>query len=197
MQECAAGQRAESDREPDDPGPGSDRRRPLLRVGEDVGEDGQGGREDEGSSEAHQAPSNDEHVRRPREAGEGRESSEGEDADLEGTLSSVAVPEAAADEQESGEHQRIRVDDPLQLAVRGVELLADPGQRHVHDRVVNHGKEHAEAQDAENDPAPAEDCVIEDEGGAGLTVGHGSPLSSPTSLRSSGRGRHGLSGRTP
>ena len=118
---------------------------PLPRVTEGVGQDGQRGREDEGGGQTHQRPGADQHVHRSRQPGEDREPGEGENAQRQRALSPETIPEAAPDEQESGERQRVGVDDPLQLAVRGVQLLAHPGQRHVDDGVVHHREEHAEA----------------------------------------------------
>ena len=53
-----------------------------------------------------------------------------------------------------GEHERVAVDDPLQLAVGGVEVVHDRGDRDVEHRVVEHDDEQAEAQDDEDPPTP-------------------------------------------
>ena len=59
-------------------------------------------------------------------------------------------------EEQAGEHERVAVDDPLQLAGRGVEVLDERGQGHVEDGVVEADDQQAEAQHAERPPAPVD-----------------------------------------
>ena len=73
--------------------------------------------------------------------------------DLERAAAPEPVTQAARGEQQAGEHQRVGVDHPLQLAVRRVELAHDRRDRDVEDRVVEHDHEQAEAEDGEDPPA--------------------------------------------
>ena len=53
---------------------------------------------------------------------EQRAEAEDDEPDLERAPAAEPVTEAAQREQQAGEHERVRVDHPLQLAVRRVEL---------------------------------------------------------------------------
>src|SRR5262249_58625911 len=62
-----------------------------------------------------------------------------------------------------GEHQGVRVDPPLQLALAGAEPgtgLGDRLERHVQHGVVEHDSHQAGDQDAEDEPAAAVDPVL-------------------------------------
>ena len=56
-----------------------------------------------------------------------RERAEAEDhePDLQRAAATEPVAQAAGGEEQAGEHERVRVDHPLQLAVRGVEVADD------------------------------------------------------------------------
>ena len=69
-------------------------------------------------------------------------------------------PRLPAGEQQAREHERVRVDHPLQLAVGGVEVAHDRGDRDVEDRVVEHDHEQAEAEDGEDPPPPLVGAVL-------------------------------------
>ena len=62
------------------------------------------------------------------------------------------VARAPAEEQEAAEHQRVGVDDPLQVRVGHVEVLLDRRQRDVHDRRVEDDHELRQADEDENEP---------------------------------------------
>jgi len=55
------------------------------------------------------------------------------DADEEHAAPTEPVTQRAAEKQEAGERQRVRVDHPLQARQTRVEVLADRRQRDVHD----------------------------------------------------------------
>ena len=81
---------------------------------------------------------------------------DGEDrhADQEDAPPAEAVAQRAADQQQRGEEERIRLDDPLRLGRRGVEFALDRRQRDVDDRAVD--ERHARAEDrGHQHPAPA------------------------------------------
>ncbi len=82
-----------------------------------------------------------------------REHAEEDEADLHRALAAEAVADAAAREQQPGEGEAVRVDDPLQRGDRGAEMLVERRERDVDDRVVDHDQEHAEAQDRQDQPA--------------------------------------------
>ena len=63
-------------------------------------------------------------------------------------------PRLPAVSSRPGEHQRVGVDHPLELAVRRVELARQRRDGDVEDRVVEHDHEQAEAQDEQDQPAP-------------------------------------------
>jgi hypothetical protein len=99
------------------------------------------------------ARAGDQRLRRSGEAGERRGGAEGGEADEQCPLAAELVAEATRGEQESGEHEQVRVDDPLQLAGRGTEPVGERGQGDVHDRAVDHHDEDGEAHDRERGPA--------------------------------------------
>ena len=63
LEEPPAGHRTEGDGQAGDAGPDADGLGPLGRVGEDVGQDGQGGREDQRGADAHGRPGGDQLLR--------------------------------------------------------------------------------------------------------------------------------------
>ena len=157
LQDPPSGHRTEGDGQAGDARPRADGLGPLGRVGEDVGQDGEGGREDQRRADAHGRPGGDQLLRGLGQAGEDREHGEGDHAQLQGTLAAEAVAQAARCEQQAGEHERVGVDHPLELAGAGAQLAADRRQRHVDDGVVDDDDEQAQAQHAEDRPAAALD----------------------------------------
>ena len=93
--------------------------RPAPRVGEDVGEDRQGGRHDQRAADAHDGPGGDQLVggARPRRPQHEPTPKITRPSDQR-AVAAEAVAEAAGGEQQAGEHERVGVDDPLQLAGR-------------------------------------------------------------------------------
>ena len=76
--------------------------------------------------------------------------------ELQGPLAAEPVAERPRRQQQAGEHERVAVDHPLELAVGGVEVAHERGQRHVEDGVVE--GDHHEAQ-AEHQQDPPAACV--------------------------------------
>ena len=95
----------------------------------------------------------DERGRGADEGGDRRSGAEHEQADHQRAAAAELVAHRARGEQQAGEHQRVGVDDPLQLAGARVQLLDQRGQRDVEDRVVDAHDEQAEAEDGEDPPA--------------------------------------------
>ncbi len=79
-----------------------------------------------------------------------RDRSEPEDdhAELERAAAAEAVAERAGREQQAREHERVRVDDPLQLAVGRVEVADERRDRDIEDRVVDDDDEQAQVEHA-------------------------------------------------
>ena len=90
-----------------------------------------------------------------------RRDAEDDEADGQRTLAPEPVAQAAGGEQQAGEHERVGVDDPLQLADAGAEVAHERGQRHVDDRVVDHDHEQAHAEHGERRPAAAVHAVVD------------------------------------
>ena len=88
-----------------------------------------------------------------RERRRERAEPEHDQAELQRAAPAEPVAEAAAGEQQAREHERVRVDHPLQLAVRGVEVAHDRRDGDVEDRVVEDDHQQAEAEDREDQPA--------------------------------------------
>ena len=74
-------------------------------------------------------------LRRGQAAGQRGRGEEREAADEEPAVAEQ-VAEPAAQQQEAAEGQQVGVDDPGQRGLGEAEVLADRGQRHVHDRRV-------------------------------------------------------------
>ena len=75
-------------------------------------------------------------------------------------VAAEAVAEAARGEQQAGEHDDVRVDDPLQLAGRRAQAalvgaVRQRRQRDVQDRVVERDHDEADAQHQQREPPPA------------------------------------------
>ena len=85
----------------------------------------------------------------------------------QGRLAPEAVTERTRGQQQTGEHDGVGVDDPLQLRAIGAELADDRRERDVEDRVVDADHHQRQAQHAERPPASTVDAV-----GAGR---HGTP----------------------
>ena len=77
---------------------------------------------------------------------------EDDDADEEDPLAPHQVAGAPAEKQEAAEGERVRVDDPLQVGVRHLQVFLDRGQRDVHDRRVEDDHELRHADEAEHEP---------------------------------------------
>ena len=90
---------------------------PRSSGGEDVGDDRQRRRHDERAADAHERAGGDQLLGAVGERRRERAETEDHEPDLQCTAPAEPVAEAAGGEQQAGEHQRVRVDHPLQLAV--------------------------------------------------------------------------------
>ena len=76
----------------------------------------------------------------------------------ERALAAVAIAERSRGEEQAGEHERVGVDDPLQIADARPEVAHQGGERHVDDRVVDHDHEEAHAEHRERAPPTRVEC---------------------------------------
>ena len=113
----AARDRADGDAEAGDAGPHADRLG-AFTGGKDGGDDRQRRGHDERAADAHEGAGGDQHLRRGRERGETRAEAEDGQADGEAAFAAEAVAEGAGGEEQAGEDEHVRVDDPLQLGAR-------------------------------------------------------------------------------
>ena len=84
-----------------------------------------------------------------------REPGEEHEADDKHALATEAIAELAAEQNQRRKHEDVRVDDPLQAALRRVQILLDRRQRDVHDGVVEHDHEQREAHRKQRQPHAA------------------------------------------
>jgi len=64
-----------------------------------------------------------------------------------------AVAEVPAGEEQTGEHQRVGVDDPLQARGPCFEIARHGRQRDIDDRVVDHHQQFGQTQRTERQPS--------------------------------------------
>ena len=147
-EEQAEGAAGAGDRAPD-----AHRAGAVLALGEGGGDDRQRRGGDQGGAEALHAARDDQHLARVGERVGGRRRAEERDADQEQPAAADEVGGAAAEEQEAAEHQRVGVDDPLQLLGAQIQIGLDRRQGDVDDRRVEHDHELREADDDEGGPA--------------------------------------------
>jgi hypothetical protein len=106
LDQPAARHRADGDAEARHGGPDADRLRPLLG-GEDVRQDGQGGRHDERAADAHQGAAGDQHVGARGDGRDNRGGAEHHQARHEGATAAEAVPEGTHREQQAREDEGV------------------------------------------------------------------------------------------
>ena len=157
--EDAAEQQAEGAAAGRDRAPDAERLRALLALREGGGDDRERGGGDERAAEALERPGADEPALRRREPVEQRGGREDRDAREEQPAPAEQVARAAAEQQEAAEHERVGVDDPLEVGGAEPEVGLDRRQRDVDHRRVEHDHELGEADDDEDDPAVALDIA--------------------------------------
>ena len=77
------------------------------------------------------------------------------------SLAAELVAQAAGGQQQAGEHQRVAIDDPLQLAVGGAQFVDQRGDGHVEDGVVHHDDQQAETQRGQGEPSPSVGTLVD------------------------------------
>ena len=146
---------------------------PLRRLGEQAHDQRERDRGHRGAAETLHRAADDEPGRGRRQAaGHGGDGEEHRAAE-EDPLVAQQVAEPAAQQQEAAEGQQVGVDDPGQRRLAEAEVVADRRQRDVHDALVEHDHQVAEAQHVERQPAGATAGVRRRLGGGVTRGGHG------------------------
>ena len=127
--------------------PQPDRPAARRRVGEDVGDQPQCGREDHRGADAHRGARRDQRIGRVHLRGNGGGDREDSEPGAEPATSAVAVAQAARRQQQAGHDEGVGVDDPLQVRGVGVEFARQRGQCDVDDGGVDTDDEDAQADD--------------------------------------------------
>jgi hypothetical protein len=131
------------------------RLRPFGRLGEQ----GHDQRERDGghdrAADSLDCPRRDQRLLRGREAAGERCEREQRDADQEQAARAEEITQPPAEEQETAEGEQIGVHDPRERFLGEAEILADRGERDVHDCPVEDDHQIAQAQDEQGKPAAA------------------------------------------
>ncbi len=154
LEQEATGDRADGRPGAGQAGPEGDGLGPLVGR-EDRGQDRQRRRHDQGGADPHERPEGDELAGGCGEGRRGGAAAEDHKTDGQSPFAAEAVTQGPGGEEETGEHEAVGVDDPLEGAVAGLELTDQRGQRHVEHRVPHHDDDEAEAEDGQRPPSPA------------------------------------------
>ena len=125
LDEQTADDRAERHRDADHRAPDAERAGPFDPADEDLRNDRQRNRIQHRAADALQEARADQHLDAGRQAAQQRAEREDRQADLEDAPRPKRSPVAPDEHQQRRQHQRVDVDDPLQLGRRGAEVGAD------------------------------------------------------------------------
>lgn len=134
-------------------GPQRDRLGPFALI-EQHGEDRERRRKEHRCADAHERAQPDELRRRRREGSGERAASEHREAREEHRLAAVTIREPAAEQQQARDHNRVRVDDPLQIVNVGLQINREERQRHIGHRHVDRAHQGGETQHAQRESVP-------------------------------------------
>ena len=123
--------------------PDADGHRALAGVGEDADQQRERRRHDERGAGAHHRAAGDQQIDPTRVGGGRRREPEHSKPREQRAAAAEAIPERAGQQQQPREHERVRVDHPLQLAHVRVQVTHQGGQGDVDDRVVDDDGEQA------------------------------------------------------
>ncbi len=126
---------------------------PLLGLGEGHREQRQGGRSHDGGERTLQGTGAEEHGRVLGQAPQGRGGGEADEADHEHPLAAEVVGDAAPEEEQPGEGQRVGGQHPLPVGGRDVQGPLGRGQGDDHDRGVEHDHELGHRDDGQRPEA--------------------------------------------
>ncbi len=113
-----------------------------------------GGREERGE-DALEAARDEERLARDGEPADRAGRREADHAEEEGALAAPVVGDAAAEQEERAEGERVDGDDPRAVGVGHAEVALGGGQGDVHDGAVEHDHQLGEGDDGEEDPLAA------------------------------------------
>lgn len=125
----------------------------LLGVGEHHGEQGEGGRGEQGAEDTLEGPGAEHHRLVLGGAAERGGQREADQTDDEGALAPPEVGDPAAEEEKSTEGEGVGGDDPLLVAVGYAEVGLGGGQRDVHDGRVEDDHQLGERDEGQGFPA--------------------------------------------
>ncbi|GAA0535498.1 hypothetical protein GCM10010172_15930 [Paractinoplanes ferrugineus] len=152
LAEDASGERADGEGERADAAPDADRRGPLPRVREELGDQSQGGRGEQGGTDTLYGPHADQHLLAVGQTGADRGQGENGQAAEEHPAGAEHIGDPAAGEQQAGEDEDVRAGDPLQTGDAQPEVALDRREGHVDHVVVEVGHEGAERHRDERPP---------------------------------------------
>ena len=152
LEQHTAGQRPERDADPRGARPDRDRLLALHGLGEDVGDDRERRGEDQRGADPGHGAHGDERACGVDERGRGTPDAEHDEPEGEHPPSAEPVAEAPAREQEAGEHDRVGVDDPLELARRRGQRSGQRRDGDVEDRGVDGDEDERGAEHREGPP---------------------------------------------
>ena len=124
----------------------------LLALREGRHEDGKRCGRDDGRAKTLKAARRDQRCFTPGEAGQQRRKREEDGAAHEHAPPAEQVSRTTTEQEEAPEEQRVGADHPLEVRLRKAEGVLDRGERHVHDRDVEHDHELHRAEERERKP---------------------------------------------
>ncbi len=132
--------------------PGAESPGPGRAFGIRRRQDGEGGGCQDGRTQPLEGAGADQQGLVLGQAAEQTREGEHRQADEEDLAPPVEVGRPAAEQQETGEGQGVRIDDPLQVRIAEVQVVLYRRQRDVHDGRVEHDHELPHAHDGEDEP---------------------------------------------
>ena len=147
--ERAAGEQADGGTRAGDRGEDTEGAVALLALGEVGGDQGQGRRRGERTADTLQGAEGEQLTGVLREAAEQRRDGEQQDARLQHAAAAHDVAEAATEQEQSAEGQRVGVEHPRQRRGGEVQRALDVRQRDVHDGRVEHDHQLGAREDGE------------------------------------------------
>ena len=159
LQQCAGDHRADGGAGPGEAGPRGDGPGPLLGR-EHRRDDRQRGGHDERRADAHDPAADDDLPGRRGQPGDQEAPAEHAEPAEEGPLAPEPVAEGPGGQEQPGEHEGVRVDDPVELGGGGAQVLLQAGGRHVEGRDRHDDEDEGQAHDPEEEPAATVDVGV-------------------------------------
>ncbi len=150
----AAEDRAERERQAGHRAEHADGLGPFLRLREGGGDDRHRHRVEHGAADGLHGAGADEPADARRQAAQQRAEPERGETEQEDALAADPVGGGTGQQQEARQHQGVRVDRPLEAGHRGVQVVTDVRQRDVDDGDVHDDDDHAGAADGQHQRPP-------------------------------------------